>query len=201
MHNHDTFMELEITGDDKAFVAGQPIQGNVHVHAKDSIKNVSQISLTLNGEEQVVLHLPDKKAGGAVKPVSKIHPIINEKFTVVDYAAFQNKITGGCYTFPFTFYLPEWIPQSHLCFNQPEAKKPNILNTFKIRYNLIACIESNIPDPEDPSATTIVECEKVGCTGKIEMQKMLQVKRITVVTPEFSEPLLNQEVGMSAKIR
>ena len=30
---------------------------------------------------------------------------------------------------------------------------------------------------------------------------MLQVQRITVVTPEFSEPLLNQEVSIDSKIR
>jgi hypothetical protein len=29
-----------------------------------------------------------------------------------------------------------------LCFNTPEPKKPHILNTFKIRYNIIAAIES-----------------------------------------------------------
>ena len=113
--------------------------------------------------------MPDKKAGGAIKPVNKIHPIINEKYCIIDYSAFQYKLTEGCYTYPFTLYLPEWLPQSHLCFNQPEAKKLNILNTFKIRYNLIACIESNVPDPEDPTATTIVECEKTGVTQLIEM--------------------------------
>lgn len=86
----DSFIELELKDGDKAFTAGQPIHGNVHVYAKDTIKNASMVSLTLNGDEQVVLHLPDKKAGG-VKPVNKIHPIINEKYTIIDYSAFDYK--------------------------------------------------------------------------------------------------------------
>ena len=47
----------------------------------------------------------------------------------------------GMYSFPFTLHLPDWLPQSVLCFNTPNPKKPNLLNTFKIRYNLIAVIE------------------------------------------------------------
>ena len=50
-------------------------------------------------------------------------------------------IVEGQYSFPFTVHLPEWLPQSVLCFNTPDPKKPNLLNTFKIRYNLIAVIE------------------------------------------------------------
>ena len=34
-----------------------------------------------------------------------------------------------------------------------------------------------------------------------EMQQMLHCRRITVVTPEFSEPLLNQEIKVASKIR
>ena len=50
-------------------------------------------------------------------------------------------IMDGMYSFPFTLHLPDWLPQSVLCFNTPNPKKPNLLNTFKIRYNLIAVIE------------------------------------------------------------
>ena len=57
----------------------------------------------------------------------------------------------GMYSFPFTFKLPEWLPQSHLCFNTPFMKKPEVLNTFKVRYNFIAAIESTEPDPIDPT--------------------------------------------------
>jgi hypothetical protein len=70
-------------------------------------------------------------------------------------------IVEGSYSYPFTLYLPDWLPQSHLCFNTPDAKKPNILNTFKVRYNLIAAIESSVQDK-------IVETTKQGPT----MQEM-----------------------------
>jgi hypothetical protein len=44
-----------------------------------------------------------------------------------------------------------------LCFNTPDVKKPNILNTFKVRYDLIACIEKF-------STGEIIETEKQGVT-------------------------------------
>jgi hypothetical protein len=60
------------------------------------------------------------------------------------------------------------------------------MNTFRIRYILIAAIESSEGDK-------IVETVKQGYTMKMEeMQKMLYCRRITIVAPEFSEPLLNQ---------
>ena len=104
--------------------------------------DVKQVSLTLNGEEQVVLHLPDKSSGGAIKPVNKIHPVINEKHILMNYSQYENMILQGSYSYPFTLNLPEWLPQSHLCFNTPDPKKPQILNTFKIRYNLIAAFST-----------------------------------------------------------
>lgn len=72
----DSFIEIQLYKEN-AYTCGQPLQGTVHLYAKDTIKNVKQVSLTLNGEEQAILHLPDKSSGGAMKPVNKIHPIIN----------------------------------------------------------------------------------------------------------------------------
>lgn len=129
------------------------------------------------------MHLPDKASGGAVKPVIKIHPIVNERFCIFDYSQYENVILRGKYSYPITLHLPDWLPQSHLCFNTPDPKKLHILNTFKIRYNVVAAIEK-------ASAEGIVECEKQGVT-MMEMQKMLHSKRITVITPEFSAPILN----------
>jgi hypothetical protein len=88
----------------------------------------------------VILNLPEK-TGGPVKPVLKTHPIINERFTLFDYTQYDNVILQGQYSYPVTIHLPEWLPQSHLCFNTPDPKKPGVLNTFKIRYDLIAAIE------------------------------------------------------------
>jgi sporulation-control protein spo0M len=67
------------------------------------------------------------------------------------------------------------------------------LNTFKVRYNLIAAIESSVEDK-------IVECVKQGPTLE-EMQQMLHLRRITIVTPEFSDPLLDQKIRVSSKIK
>lgn len=72
----DSFIEIELY-QESAFTCGQPLYGTVHLYAKEAIKNVKQVSLTLNGEEQAILHLPDKTSGGAMKPVNKIHPVIN----------------------------------------------------------------------------------------------------------------------------
>lgn len=140
----------------------------------------------------MILHLPDKSAGGIVKPVNKTHPIINEKFVLFDYSTYNNVILEGQYSYPITFHIPDWFPQSHLCFNTPEPKKPHILNTFKIRYNIIAAIES--------LDGGIVETKKQGVT-MVESQKMFQSKRITVITPEFIAPILNQKVEVSSKIK
>ena len=41
--------------------------------------------MTISGEEQVVLHLPDKSQGGGVKPVNKTEPVVNDKHIVMEY--------------------------------------------------------------------------------------------------------------------
>lgn len=105
MTDMDSFIEIEIY-QDTAFVAGSPLYGTVHLHAKDNILDVKQVSVCLNGEEQVVLHLPDKTAKNAIKPVNKIHPVINEKWVLMNYSQYENIILQGCYSFPFTLNLP-----------------------------------------------------------------------------------------------
>ena len=45
-----------------------------------------------------------------------------------------------------------------------------------------------------------METIKQGVTME-EMQQMLHCRRITVITPEFSEPLLNQEINVTSKIK
>ena len=82
---------------------------------------------------------------------------MSEKYILFDYSGYENLILEGSYSYPFTLHLPEWLPQSHLCFNTPDQKKLHILNTFKIRYNLIAAIESS-------SGDKIVETVKQGVT-------------------------------------
>ena len=165
----------------------------MHLYVKDKIPDVKQVSLTFQGDEQVILHLPDKLKGGGVKPITKLHPIVHEKFVLFDYSGYENLILEGSYSYPFTIYLPDWLPQSHLCFNTPEVKKPHMLNTLKVRYNIIAAIESSAGDK-------IVETVKQGVTME-EMQQMIHVRRVTIITPEYSEALLNQEIKVASKIR
>ena len=110
----------------------------------------------------MILHLPDKTNGGSIKPITKTHPILSEKYVLFDYSNYENLILEGSYSFPFTLHLPYWLPQSQLCFNTPYAKKKHILNTFKIRYNMIAAIESSKEE-------NIVETVKQGVTME-EMQ-------------------------------
>ena len=69
------------------------------------------------------------------------------------------------------------------------------MNSFKIKYDLSVQIESY--DHEG----AIIECDKQGVTDVIESQPMQALKRITVITPDFSEPILNQEIKMSSKIK
>ena len=108
-----------------------------------------------------------------MKPVNKIHPIINQRFILCDYNEYENVILEGQYSFPFTLHLPEWLPQSCLCFNTPDPKKPHLLNTLKVRYNLIAVIEGTKeagmdegekPDPMAPRRSIVVKTEKKGVT-------------------------------------
>jgi len=134
----DSFIEIELY-DDKPYVAGQPVYGTVHLHCKDNINDVKCISITLKGDEEVSVNLPESKGGAS--PAMKIHPIVNERFVLFDYTQYDNVILQGCFSYPITVWLPEWLPQSHLCFNTPDAKKPNIVNSFKVKYELICAIE------------------------------------------------------------
>jgi hypothetical protein len=58
---------------------------------------------------------------------------------------------------------------------------------------LIAAIEKK-------SEEGIVETEKKGST-MTELQKMIFTRRITIITPEFSQPILNQKVPVSGKVK
>ena len=55
-HMMDSFVEIELF-QEYPYVAGEPMYGTVHLFAKNNVNNVSSISLTLNGNESVLLHL------------------------------------------------------------------------------------------------------------------------------------------------
>lgn len=62
----DSFIEVELYTE-KAYVAGDILYGTLHLYCKSDIQDVKQVSITLNGEEQVIVCLPESK-GGQPKP-------------------------------------------------------------------------------------------------------------------------------------
>lgn len=111
----DSFVEIELF-QEYPYVSGEPLYGTVHLFAKNNLNNVSQISLTLKGQEQVLLHL-------GKEPIEKEHEIVEKKFVLYDYVDFYNVVQAGSYCYPFTLYLPDWLPQSHLCLYSGETLK------------------------------------------------------------------------------
>ena len=85
-----SFVEVELY-QDKPYVAGEQLYGTVHLYCKENIGEVKCVSLTFNGEEQVTVNLPEGK-GGPVKPQVKMHPIVNEKYVLFDYAQYEHVI-------------------------------------------------------------------------------------------------------------
>jgi len=81
----DSFIEIELYSD-KAYLAGDALYGTVHLYCKENISDVKSVVLSFTGEEQVTLNLPETKGVSSGKPVLKVHPIVNEKFTLFDYA-------------------------------------------------------------------------------------------------------------------
>jgi hypothetical protein len=98
----DSFVEIELF-QEYPYVAGEPLYGTVHLFAKKNLNNCSHISLTLNGNETVVLHL-------GKDPVEQSLEIIDKSFSLYDYTDFYNVVQAGAYCYPFTLYLPEWLP-------------------------------------------------------------------------------------------
>lgn len=69
------------------------------------------------------------------------------------------------------------------------------MNTFKVRYNIKAQIDSTEGDGVP------VEIIKKNGDTVIAAEKISTQQRITVITPEFTEPILNQEIKISSKIK
>ena len=77
----------------------------------------------------MTLHL---HGGENAKPTVKNHPIINERIPLFDYSQYENVILAGQYSYPFTVHLPDWLPQSHLCFDTQDNQKKPQLNMLKV---------------------------------------------------------------------
>lgn len=113
---------------------------------------------------------------------------------VVNFAESGNVVYQGGYSFPFTFYLPEWLPQSHLCLNLPDIKKPEVFNKFKIFYSFLVYAEK-FSEPGQ-----IIECEKQGPTIS-EMSYLQYSVQINVLTPDFSLPIHDRKVEVTSKVK
>lgn len=99
----------------------------------------------------------------------------------MDYSEYNNMILEGAYSFPFTVHLPDWIPQTHLCFNTPDQKKPHIINSFKIKYDIIAAVEST--NTKVPGQLVKIK-KKSGVLDHSSDEFMVYERRITVLTPD-----------------
>ena len=59
-----SFMEIQLF-QDVPYVAGQPLQGAIYLHASSNLNNVSEIRLTLKGNEQILCQPGSNKKLGA----------------------------------------------------------------------------------------------------------------------------------------
>jgi hypothetical protein len=80
----DSFVEIELF-QEYPYVAGDPVYGTVHLFAKNNINNVSHISVNINGNEKVLLHLTKD-------PIEQSLEIIDKTFNLYDYTDFYNVI-------------------------------------------------------------------------------------------------------------
>ena len=71
-HMMDSFIEIELF-QEYPYVSGDPLYGTIHLFAKNNLNNVSCISLSLNGNEHVKVHIGNQ-------PVQQSHEIIDTRF-------------------------------------------------------------------------------------------------------------------------
>ena len=72
-----SYIEIELFID-TPFYAGERLEGNIHIYAKDILTDTNKITLAFDGEESVT-HYPSKK-----KPVTDINVVVSHIFTVYD---------------------------------------------------------------------------------------------------------------------
>mmetsp|Transcript_9356 Transcript_9356/g.14186 ORF Transcript_9356/g.14186 Transcript_9356/m.14186 type:complete len:99 (+) Transcript_9356:251-547(+) len=90
------------------------------------------------------------------KDMELYNTIIDYTFQVYDFAEYYYVMQRGHYSFPFTLYLPEWLPQSSLAFDfkrPSKSKNPvtSALNTYKVHYQIEAYLLAT-PEQENPVA-------------------------------------------------
>lgn len=113
----DSFVEIELF-QESAYAPGQPIEGKLHLFAKNQVNDVSRITLTFHGQEQISCRIDPENT-----KILHENEIIEQTFCVHDYAELYNVVQGGSYCFPFTLWIPEWLPSSSLCYHQELPRK------------------------------------------------------------------------------
>lgn len=115
----------------------------MHVFALKQLNDTDRIVLTFQGKETA--KWMDKKSK---EEVSLENTVILQDFTIYDYTEFYNVITPGEYSFPFTIYLPESLPQTNVCLHSadPENKpsgqngKFGMITEARIEYTITASV-------------------------------------------------------------
>ena len=103
----DSFVEVELF-QDEPYRAGDYVYGKLHLFAKKNINDVSHIQFRLFGEEYAVVN--DSSIHKLDTQIEFRNTIINHPFNIYSYNELYNVIQAGGYTYPFTIYLPEWLP-------------------------------------------------------------------------------------------
>lgn len=111
----NSFIEIEFF-QDNCYFSGGYVYGTIHLHAKNNLNDTHKIVLALDGEEKALVYLPGKK-----EPVVQTNAIIGHIFSIYDYTDFYHCVEHGMYSYPFSIYLPENLPQSVLCFDTKET--------------------------------------------------------------------------------
>lgn len=178
-----SFIEIEIY-QNTPYYAGGELKGSIHVYAHDNINNVGYININFTGKEYVIWNKKIKKGS---ETFSFENTVINRNFKIYDFDDFHNVIMKGCYTFPFTLYLPETLPQTNLCYDTQEDEKKltgpafEMVNTTRVSYTLTAEVRgmlnpllANLKTYKDPL-----------------VDDLTQTQRMTILIPEVFQAIKN----------
>ena len=101
--------------------------------------------------------------------------IVNEKFEIYDYENYNDVIEHGMWAYKFKIMLPDWLPQSHLCYDtdeKPGKNKYQQLKILKLVYNLTARVEAISPNKKPTEDPLLVN-------------NLISKRKFNIITPNF----------------
>ena len=114
-----SFIEFELF-QETPYIAGSPLYGNLHFNIAEKLLSVSHIAFTLRGYEYIKIQAGNNKKlnkeimilepQNTTKTYEKYHTIVDFSFTITDFKDSFCTVPVGQHTYPFTLYLPEWLP-------------------------------------------------------------------------------------------